>query len=240
MPRKNFKKKSYKKRSWRRGRGTIAADREQRLIVNRRNAVFSRYDGIGRQFETKLKTVFFKDMQTDANGLYSGYLFPGSAFDPCGNQSDIQPAGYDQLKLLFARYVVKGADVRITFHQQNTMISSSLFGYYACAYPSTVEAASVTFQGAASQPWAQSTYCSSTDQSKTLAWKLDAAAVVGRTTPVTAEDNGGLIAASPAIGQNITLPFFLNVVQEHIQGCCMLVEIIQDVIFDQRIQVVDV
>ena len=123
----------------------------------------------------------------------------------------IQPAGYDQLKALYARYLVTGATVKIKF--TGTYGFSNAPGdqaqWVATAYPSTVTTIPITFQGAASQPYSQSiTY--SDDETATMYFKLNTQKVIGSRLPPIAEDSGALIGADPAAGQNMILPIFVQ------------------------------
>lgn len=241
MPKKTYKKKTYKKKAWRRKPYGIYPNKEQALAVTRRASIFSgRGVGIGRQLTTTLKTVFFKQCTADANGMYTGYLEPGSCYDPTGDQSAIQPTGFDELRQLFARYVVKNATVKITIAMTSGG-AAGLYGIMAAAYPSTLSAAKTTFQGYAGQPFAQYIQLSPTGEPKSMKWFLDAAAVVGRTLPVTAEDNGALVGNNPTVGQSICLPFFIQAMNAAAANFIftMSAEITQTVVFDQRIQVED-
>lgn len=109
----------------------------------------------------------------------------------------------------------------------------------AAAYPSTVSTVPTTFQGCGSQPYAQTVFFND-DQEATMYFKLNTQKVIGSRLPPVAEDSGALVSASPTTGQNMILPIFVECVQGNNQGVVVLVDIVQDVIFDQRIQVVDV
>jgi len=200
--------------------------------------------GLGRSVATRLKTVAF--VNVNVNGVNVVYnLLPGSAFNPLGDMSGIQPAAFDQWKLLFARYLVTGATVHIegTINSLATSLPNIPIGMVA-AYPSTVVgpiAASASFQGYASQPYAQSKQVIQGAPSAKLFFKLSSQQVIGRRTPVNAEDNGALISASPTTGENMVMPVFLQAANSGplLIDMVLRVTIIQDVVFDQRIQVVD-
>lgn len=204
-------------------------------------AINRRAPGLGRSLKTKLKTVFFVNSVPSATGVYSGYLNLGSCNDPCGSFADIQPAGYDQLKALYARYLVTGATVKIKFTgtYSNLSVSGDTAQWVATAYPSTVTTIPTTFQGCASQPYSQSVTFSD-DETASMYFKLNTQKVIGSRLPPIAEDSGALIAANPADGQNMILPIFIQSSFNSVATTSMLlIEIVQDVIFDQRIQVVD-
>jgi len=70
-------------------------------------------------------------------------------------------------------------------------------------------------------------------------FKLSAQKIVGSRLPVIAEDCGALISASPTTGQNMVMPLFTQANSTQNNVVTYKITIIQDVIFDQRIQVVD-
>lgn len=195
--------------------------------------------GLGRSLKTKLKTVFFANCAHDGTGVFKGYLNPGSCFDPTGDISTVQPAGYDQLAALYARYLVTGATVTIEVVPSIPVSATgNIFNSICAAYPSTVSTALATYQGAASQPYAQSGIYGPNHNVK-MFFKLDTQKIVGSRLPVIAEDAGALVGANPTNGQSIVLPIFLQYATAAAVTSIIKVTIIQDVIFDQRIQVVD-
>ena len=110
-----YKKRSYgKKRTFKRRAGASWLTRYQ----PRSMAINRQAPGLGRSLKTKLKTTFFYNVVHEQGALgswWSGVLNLGSIHDPCGSLANVQPAGYEQLKTLFARYLVTGATVKITF-----------------------------------------------------------------------------------------------------------------------------
>jgi len=237
-----YKKRSYgKKRTFKRRAGASWLTRyhPRALAINRQAP------GLGRSLKTKLKTTFFTNVLFPAmgGGVWNSYLNLGSCYNPCGTVtlSGIQPAGFDQLKALYARYLVTGATVKIKFtgtYRGSAEVGADSAQWVATAYPSTVTTIPTTFQGAASQPYAQSvTY--SDDETGTMYFKLNAQKVIGSRLPPNAEDSGALVGANPATGQNMILPIFSQVNTAVDASAMLLIEIVQDVIFDQRIQVVD-
>jgi len=72
-----------------------------------------------------------------------------------------------------------------------------------------------------------------------MKFKLDTQKIIGSRLPPVAEDCGALVGADPTNGQFIRLPIFLQNATANAVSWTVLVEIVQDVIFDQRIQVVD-
>jgi hypothetical protein len=232
-----YKKRSYgKKRTFKRRAGASWLTRYQ----PRSTAINRQAPGLGRSLKTKLKTVFFAKLTPDAvTGIWTGYLNPGSCFDPSGGMAALQPAGYDQLKTLYARYLVTGATVKLTFAGAENTTSVFAGQWVASAYPSTVDTAMVTYQGAASQPYSQNVTFSN-DSQKTMYFKMNTQKILGSRLPPVAEDCGALIYSNPTAGQNIMLPIFVqSVVASADYVFTVLVEIVQDVIFDQRTQVQD-
>lgn len=52
--------------------------------------------GVGMSLVTNLRTSFFANVTGAAGtGVFTGYLKPGSVFDPTGDIATIQPVGYD-------------------------------------------------------------------------------------------------------------------------------------------------
>lgn len=210
-----------------------------------RDTVIYRPDvGLGRSVATRLKTVLFSTIDISAGTIIVSSLLPGSAFNPMGTLSAIQPASYDQWKVLFARYVVTGATVHIDATPSIAQSAVSEPASVVAAYPSTVvgpAAGSATFQGYASQPYAQSKLVTTGLPCANMYFKLSAQKIVGSRLPVIAEDQGALVTGSPTTGENMVLPICNQSVIGAATGnnVTLKITIIQDVVFDQRIQVVD-
>lgn len=197
--------------------------------------------GLGRSLKTKLKTIFFANLTPSAAGVFTGYLYPGSCFDPSGDLAAMQPAVFDQLAALYARYLVTDATVRITAVGTAAQGYAGVnpVNYVMAAYPSTVTTAATTYQGAASQLYSK-TCMFTTYEKGYLTFKMNTQKIIGARLPVIAEDCGALVGASPTAGQSIVLPLFVQSNSAAATNTFTLkVEIDQDVIFDQRIQAVD-
>lgn len=221
---RSFKKKNVSKASW------LTKYVPRPLAINRQAP------GLGRSLKTRLETTFFYQTTTPgATGIFSGYLNPGSCFDPCGDISSIQPVGFDQLKAMYARYLVTGGTVEIEFASSTAFPLPWVFA----AYPSTVSTPLGSYQAVASQPYSKE-FLIAAGESKKVVFKFDTQKIIGSRLPVIAEDCGALVTADPTTGQNVVLPFFAQYSQAAAAQCTMRVRIIQNVIFDQRIQVVDV
>lgn len=220
---RSFKKKSVRKASW------LTKFTPRAVAINRQAP------GLGRSLKTRLETTFFYNATGAGTGIWTGYLNPGSCFDPCGDLSSIQLVGFDQLKALYARYLVTGGYVEIEAAGDGTNVKP----WVIAAYPSTVSTALTTYQGAASQPYSKE-FLIANGESKKMIIKFNTQQIVGARLPVIAEDCGALVSADPATGQNVVLPIFAQYAQAAGVGLTLRIRIIQHVIFDQRIQVVDV
>lgn len=198
--------------------------------------------GLGQSAKTVLKTEFFANVTPSATtGVFTGYLKPGSCFDPCGDIAAIQPALYDQWSAIYGRYVVEKATVKIEFVRQSVAASPSDCAFVAAAYPSITSTALSTYQGAASQPFAKSVLCGTNDNSSSnsLFFSLDHAKVLGRKGSVTAEDNGAVPGADPAVGEFMVLPIFIQNSQNSALSVTMRITMYQTVHFDRRVNLVD-
>jgi len=202
------------------------------------SAIIPRAPGIGRSLKTRLETSFFYNATTAASGIFTGHLYPGSCNDPCGSLAAIQPAGFDQLKALFARYLVTGGYVEVEVSPSEATVTAQHPWVFSMA-PSTVVTAFATYQGAAAQPYSKEGLIAF-GESKKFTSRFNTQQMIGSRLPVVAEDSGALIAADPATGQNVVYNLFLQVSQAAAVSAVLRIKIVQDVIFDQRISVVDV
>lgn len=199
--------------------------------------------GLGQSARTVLQTEFYSNLTPAASGIFTGYLKPGSAFDPTGDLAAIQPALYDQWAATYGRYVVEKATVIIELCAGFVQAGGgSYYALLAAAYPSISATALATYQAAASQPFSRTALINPfTDNtnSNRLVFKLDHAKVLGRKGQVTAEDNGALTSADPTTGEFMVLPIFLQWAQASTSAVTVRVRILQTVYFDRRINVVD-
>lgn len=189
--------------------------------------------GLGTSALTKLKTVFWANVSTAASGVFTGYLKPGSCFDPSGDIAAMQPALYDQWSSMYGRYLVKDFSVTIKVTGPNNFVVTS--------YPSISSAALATYQGAASQEYSKSTIGSAGPGGTiaTLYHKMTHQKAIGRMNQVSSDDNGGLTAADPPASEFALMPIFLQASSNVAVVYQMFVEIIQTVYFDRRINAVD-
>lgn len=221
------KKVSYRNKNW------VTKYVPRPLAINRGAPGFS------SSLKTRLETSFFYNATAAGSGVFTGNLNPGSCFDPTGSLADIQPVTFDQLKLIYARYLVTSGYVSIEVCSLRDQVAGNgIPSFVFVAWPSTVVTAAATYQGAASQPFSKEVMCSSSE-SKSLYIPFNAQKIVGSRLPVTSEDHGALIGANPATGQNVIVNMFYQSAISQADSVVLRIRIVQDVIFDQRIAVVD-
>jgi len=202
------------------------------------SAIHQPITGLGRSLRTKLKTSWYANVTpVGATGVFTGFVYPGSCFDPTGNITTHQPTLFDQLKLIYGRYLVTGATVEI--EACRTQVGTLQETFVIAAYPSTVDTPVTKFEEAASRPYAQSKMGQPGAPAVKLFFRLNTQKIVGSRLPVIAEDCGALVTGNPAIGQNIVLPIFIQNANANNVQVTLKITIIQDVIFDQMINVVD-
>jgi len=197
--------------------------------------------GLGTGARTQLVTSFFANVTPVAGtGVFTGYLKPGSCFDPTGDIAAIQPAAYDQWAALYGRYLVEKCKVVIEYSRQ-TVTAAQQFAFVAAAYPSISATALATYQGAASQPFAKTLLCGVNDNttSNTMIFNLDHKKVLGQKEGLSSIDNGGVVGADPPANQFMQLPIFIQNANVGADPVTLKITMIQTVFFDRRIQVVD-
>lgn len=220
---------------------TIAIPRSMRTT-----ALASSHVGIGASTTTVLRTSFFYNATGDNNGIFKGYLKPGSAFDPCGDLAAIQPQMFDQFSAMYSRYKVNTATVRIKITGTKGSVNSSCTVWVAAAYPAVDATALSTYQAAASQQYAKTTsggfqLLDSTTgvgtEGKYLSFKLNHNQVVGARSDTW--DIGAPVGSDPTATQFMVLPIFLQ--GNGATACTWVLEIdiFQNVTFSQKKNVVD-
>jgi len=200
-------------------------------------AIVPRAPGLGRSLQTRLETSFYANVTAAASGVYTAQLNAGSCFDPTGSLAAIQPVTFDQLKLIYARYLVTGGYVSIEV-AHGASEANGKNPWVVVMYPSTTTTALATYQGAASQP--QSVEKLLVQQQKVqlyVPWNTQQ--IVGSRLPVIAEDCGALVGADPAAGQNCIMHIFAQYATAVAEVLTLKIRIVQEVMFDQRIAVVD-
>ena len=206
--------------------------------------------GLGTSATTVLRTSFFANVVASAGtGVFTGYLKPGSAFDPCGDLADIQPQMFDQFAAMYQRYKVNSYTLRITIHGSEG--AAGAINYVAASYPAVDPTALTTYQAAASQQYAKTVsggfqlggptgggvvYGLGNPPQK-MYFKFKHAEVVG--TRPDAYDNGALVTADPTALQYAVQPIFVQA--NGAVACRFMLEIDmwQNVTFSQKKNTVD-
>jgi len=243
--RAGWKKGSYKKRGSYSKAGYRAYGAQRGFNPRRDMILAAPGVGVGRCMETKLRTCIFAQCQANmATGVFTGSLNIGSCFNPFGTIAAIQPALFDQWAVMFARYMVKSAELRIRICGSGGTSGTSLAGtplgvpWVAASYPTTtLTPVAADFQAAASQPFAKQTRGYGCTPIAPMVHKLDAAYILGRTVPCIPEDNGALVGANPASGENMVVQLFINCAVLAQPYYTVELDLVQTVWFDQRIQV---
>lgn len=235
-------KYSTKKKSCRRAKPYKRSGLSQVRPYPRRNqVVLPGHVGVGRSVTTNLRTGFFVNVTSAASGIFTGYLKPGSAFDPTGDLSTIQPIGFDLWAAAFNRYKVNKCWITLTISGVSSLISDGS-DWVGAAYPAVDSTALVTYQGAASQTYAK-TFHGRFGQAQTGAtligqggyshctrkFYIDNEAITGNQG--TAYDIGALVTADPTNLQYSVLPIFLQANQAVASKFLIKVEMFQNVTF---------
>lgn len=205
--------------------------------------------GLGMSTTTVLRTSFFVNVTAAAGtGIFTGYLKPGSIFDPCGDLAAYQPQMYDQFALAYNRYKVNSFTCNIKVHG-NVSAAGDCPKYVAVSYPATDPTALGTYQGAASQQLAKTTSGSFStipvvanvaclgDAGKVMYHKYKHSQVIG--VAGDAYDNGALVNADPNLLQYAVLPIFLQGVVVGAHTWILEVDMWQNVTFSQKKNTVD-
>jgi len=212
----------------------------------RSTAITSRNVGIGASTTTILRTSFFYNATATAgSGIYTGFLKPGSAFDPCGDLAAIQPQMYDQFAAMYNRYKVNSAIIRIKITGAAAVAAANPTVWVGAAYPSIDSAALATYQAAASQQFAKTTsggfqLCGAIGtgtEGKNLSFNLNHNQVIGAKSDTW--DIGALVTSDPTALQYMLLPIFLQGNQVGAHTWTLEVDIFQNVTFSQKKNTVD-
>lgn len=196
--------------------------------------------GLGTSATTVLRTSFFANVTTPGSGVWTGYLKPGSCFDPCGDIADLQPQMFDQFAAMYQRYKVNSYTLRITIH--GTTGGSN---YLAASYPAVDPTALATYQAAASQQYAKTVSggfqinggIGLGNPPTKMYFKFNHASVVG--TRPDAYDNGALVTADPTALQYAVQPIFLQTNTATASSFMLEVDMWQNVTFSQKKNTVD-
>ena len=201
--------------------------------------------GLGTSATTVLRTSFFANVLAVAGtGVWTGYLKPGSAFDPCGDIADVQPQMFDQFAAMYERYKVNSYTLRITVHGSNSA-SAAVQNYVCASYPAIDPTALGTYQAAASQQYAK-TVSGGFQKADTIGlgnpptkmyFKFKHSSIVG--TRPDAYDNGALVTADPTAKQYAVQPIFIQCSSASQASFMLEIDIFQNVTFSQKKNTVD-
>lgn len=200
--------------------------------------------GLGTSATTVLRTSFFTNVNAAAGtGVFTGFLKPGSAFDPSGDLAAMQPQMFDQFASMYNRYKVNSFTVRVKILGGQ---GSTAMSWVGAMYPAIDSTALATYQAAASQQFAKTTSggfqllgaVAAGNEGKYLSFtKMSHKKAIGER--VDAYDNGALVTADPTALQYAVMPLFLqasaNVAATWVIEC----DIWQNVTFSQKKNTVD-
>lgn len=237
MQKRKTTKKTYKKK----------AVAKRTAFPWRSNVFATPAVGLGASTTTVLRTSFFANVTAAAGtGIFTGFLKPGSCFDPSGDISTIQPALFDQFAAVYQRYKVDKC--RVHMNITGATSGTGAYSWVCAAYPSIDSTALATYQAAASQPWAKTTSGGFQLASGATSYGVGAEpkmikhvfttnAVVG--TKADPYDNGALVTADPTVNQYIVYPFLLQANAAAASTWVIEVDMWQTVTFSQRKNVTD-
>ena len=198
---------------------------------------------LGASATTVLRTSFFYNATAAVGtGVWTGYLKPGSCFDPTGDLAAIQPQMFDQFAAMYSRYKVNSAICRI---KVTGVTGSGGTVWVGAAYPAVDSTALTTHQAAASQQYAKTTSggfqaaggIGIGTEGKYLSMRLNHNAVVGAKSDTW--DIGAPVTSDPTAGQFMVLPIFLQVNNPGASTWVLEIDIWQNVTFSQKKNVVD-
>jgi len=171
--------------------------------------------GLGTSATTVLRTSFFYNATAVVGtGVWTGYLKPGSCFDPTGDLSSIQPQMFDQFAAMYNRYKVNNCHMRIKITGDSSGGNAGV--WVAAAYPAIDPTALATYQAAASQQYAKTVSggfqlrnaAGTGAEGKVLDFKLKHDSIIGAKSDTW--DIGALVTADPTALQYMVLPMFIQ------------------------------
>jgi len=223
---------------------TKSAARKQLTYPRRTDARAALSVGLGTSATTVLRTSFFYNATAAAGtGIWTGFLKPGSAFDPTGDLSTIQPQMYDQFAAQYNRYKVNSCTVRIKI--TGAQSASAGYVWVAAGYPAVDPTALTTYQGAASQQYAKTTSggfqvfgaLGVGAEGKMMTFKLNHNSIIGSKSDTW--DIGALVTADPTSLQYMVLPMFLQASAANAATWVLEIDMYQNVTFSQKKNTVD-
>jgi len=207
-------------------------------------AVASANVGLGASVTTVLRTSFFANVSAVVGtGVFTGFLRPGSAFDPSGDLAAMQPQMFDQFAAQYNRYKVDKCKIKLKISGLQGAVNAGV--WVAAAYPCVDSTAAATYQAAASQQYAKTqsggfqifNAVGSGSEGKNMYFDLNHNAVIG--SRADAYDSGALVTADPTALQHMVLPIFLQGNTAGVSTWVLEVDMFQTVTFSQKKNVVD-
>lgn len=238
--------RSTTRKSTKRSRTMRSQSRRPAYKSTRTLAIAGRNVGLGTSALTVLRTSFFANVvASGTTGIWTGYLKPGSCFDPCGDIAAVQPQMFDQFAQAYSRYQVENYTIRLTVHGISGGGTAST--YVVASYPALDNAALTTYQGAASQQYAktksggfQSISAGNAPGAAPvhLYFKFKHASIVGN--KIDSYHNGAAVTGDPVAEQFAYQPIFIQCNGNSAGSFMLEVDMFQTVRFTQKKNVVDV
>jgi len=212
-------------------------------MATRTLALASSNVGLGASATTVLRTSFFANVTGAAGtGVFTGFLKPGSAFDPSGDIAAVQPQMFDQFAAAYSRYKVNSCKIRIKITGSSGAATAV---YVAAAYPAVDSTALATYQAAASQQYAKtvsgafqlSSAVGVGGKGEIMNFDLNHNSIVGAKSDTW--DIGALVTADPTALQYMVLPLFIQGAQVGAHTWVLEIDMFQNVTFSQKKNTVD-
>lgn len=202
--------------------------------------------GLGNSATTVLRTSFFANVTANVGtGIFTGFLKPGSCFDPCGDIAAIQPQMFDQFAAAYNRYKVNSCVIRMKI--TGTTNPGAAYAWVAAAYPAVDSTALTTYQAAASQQYAKTVSgafqingaapVGTGAEGQRMSFKLNHNAIVGASSATW--DIGALVTADPTTLQYMVLPLFIQATANTNAQFLLEIDMFQNVTFSQKKNTVD-
>jgi len=197
--------------------------------------------GLGFSARTRLRTFFHAPVVKSATGGWTGSINPFSCYDPMGTLGLNQPNLFDQWKLIFDRYMVISATVKITISTQGVVAANVLNdSNELIVYPANAATATADMIDAASQPYAKTAIFQTMGDPKSIKFYLNHKKLLGLYGELEPALHGSVISASPAEMVRLLMMVQSSITSGVTNNCHLSIELIQDVWFDDRNVKVDV
>lgn len=198
--------------------------------------------GIPPGIATVLRNAWFMNVDTAITGRAQFALNLGSAFNPGAALYSGQAPGWDQFTAIWQRYLVTGGYMKIEICKATNQFptaNTTFRSFVTASYPSLSGVPVADYQDAASQEYA---IChSATPNNKVVHYRrFDHGKLIGLKTKIDSDTHGATITANPTPGRYAIENFFIQNNEAAIAQFQVLVEIVQDVWFDQKIPIIDI